>query len=225
MSKIGANIKKIRTIKGLSQQAFAERFNLNRGNISSYEENRAEPKSEIAIEIAKYFSIPLENLLSNDLSVNEILQFNSDRLIEEEQRLNALKIKDIPYINEDILIKGWHEELDFEAFDRMMQLKLPDTSTQQLLALQFNENIVHHQDFEKYRTDDILLFRNISLDNIHLIEGKYGLYLEAHKLTLGKYTLDKKGQYYFALNDNIKIKVDTKSPLRFWKLYAMLHHE
>ena len=38
MSKIGYNIKKLRNVKNLSQQAFADLFNLTRGNISSYEE-------------------------------------------------------------------------------------------------------------------------------------------------------------------------------------------
>lgn len=40
MSKVGRNIKKIRSVKGLSQQAFAYLFSLTRGNISSYEELR-----------------------------------------------------------------------------------------------------------------------------------------------------------------------------------------
>ena len=52
MSKVGKNIKKIRNVKALSQQAFADLFQLTRGNISSYEEFRAEPNIEIIVIIA-----------------------------------------------------------------------------------------------------------------------------------------------------------------------------
>jgi transcriptional regulator with XRE-family HTH domain len=55
MSKIGSNIRKIRTVKGLNQSQFAELFDLNRARIGAYEEGRAEPKIDVVIEIAKYF--------------------------------------------------------------------------------------------------------------------------------------------------------------------------
>ena len=36
MTKIGENIKKLRQVKNLTQQAFADLFEVSRGNISSY---------------------------------------------------------------------------------------------------------------------------------------------------------------------------------------------
>ena len=44
MSHFGANIKKIRSIKKLSQSAFADLFSLTRSSVAAYEEGRAEPK-------------------------------------------------------------------------------------------------------------------------------------------------------------------------------------
>ena len=76
MSNVGNNIKKLRKVKGMSQQAFGDIFNLTRGNISSYEEMRAEPKIEIVLKIANYFGIPVQHLIEKNLSVNEILNFN-----------------------------------------------------------------------------------------------------------------------------------------------------
>ena len=67
MTQIGKNIKKIRSVNGLSQQSFADLFSLTRGNISSYEESRAEPKIEVMIKIANYFGIPLSDLIEQDL--------------------------------------------------------------------------------------------------------------------------------------------------------------
>ena len=57
MSFFGKNIKFLRTTNRLSQTAFAEIFNLNRAVIGAYEEERAEPKVEIFVKVAQYFSV------------------------------------------------------------------------------------------------------------------------------------------------------------------------
>lgn len=76
MSYFGKNIKKIRRLKKLSQTAFAELFDLNRGNISAYEEGRSEAKIDTVIRIAKYFSISIDKLLTKELTINEIYNFD-----------------------------------------------------------------------------------------------------------------------------------------------------
>lgn len=78
MSFFGKNIKKIRGVKGLSQQAFAELFDLKRGTLGAYEEGRSEPKIETIIKIANYFSIVIDDLLTNELTVNQLLKFKGD---------------------------------------------------------------------------------------------------------------------------------------------------
>lgn len=75
MSKIGANIRKIRTIKALNQSEFADLFGLTRASIGAYEEGRAEPKIDAAIEIANYFSISLNDIFVKDLTVNQLTKF------------------------------------------------------------------------------------------------------------------------------------------------------
>ncbi|WP_312399840.1 helix-turn-helix transcriptional regulator [Chryseobacterium sp.] len=72
MSFFGTNIKKIRQVRGLSQKAFADLFELNRGVISSYEEGRAEPKIETLLKVADYFNLDLHNLLTETLQVNQL---------------------------------------------------------------------------------------------------------------------------------------------------------
>ena len=44
MSKIGKNIKKIRTVKNLNQQDIADFLGLSRASVGAYEEERAELK-------------------------------------------------------------------------------------------------------------------------------------------------------------------------------------
>lgn len=84
MSFFGKNIKKIRGVKGLSQQAFAEVFDLKRATLGAYEEGRSEPKIETIIKIANYFSIPIDDLLTSELTVNKLLQFKGDLTLQAE---------------------------------------------------------------------------------------------------------------------------------------------
>jgi len=76
MSIIGKNIRKIRTVKKLSQAAFAEIFNLARPSVGAYEEERSEPKLENVIQIAIYFGISIDSLLTKELTINDLYNFN-----------------------------------------------------------------------------------------------------------------------------------------------------
>jgi transcriptional regulator with XRE-family HTH domain len=76
MSVIGQNIKKIRSVKGYSQSDFAELFGMKRASIGSYEEGRAEPKIGTIIEIANHFGISIDDLLTKELSVNDLYRFD-----------------------------------------------------------------------------------------------------------------------------------------------------
>ena len=72
----GKNIKKIRSVHGMSQQEFAELFDLKRATLGAYEEDRSNPKLETVVKIAKHFSIGIEDLLTKELTVNRLLRFN-----------------------------------------------------------------------------------------------------------------------------------------------------
>lgn len=85
MSYFGKNIKKIRSVKTLSQQSFAELFDLKRGTLGAYEEGRSEPKIETIIKIANYFSIPIDDLLTKELTVNALLKFKGTLTTDHEE--------------------------------------------------------------------------------------------------------------------------------------------
>ena len=87
MSFFGKNIRKIRSVRSLSQQSFAELFDLNRGTLGAYEEGRSEPKIETIIKIANHFSIPIDDLLARELTVNKLLKFKSNFLTDPEELL------------------------------------------------------------------------------------------------------------------------------------------
>ncbi|SET06099.1 XRE family transcriptional regulator [Hymenobacter actinosclerus] len=76
MSNVGKNIRKIRTVKKLSQAAFAELFGLARPSVGAYEEGRSEPKMETLMQIAQYFGLSVDLLLTKELTVNELYRFD-----------------------------------------------------------------------------------------------------------------------------------------------------
>ena len=76
MSYVGKNIRKIRTVKKLSQAAFAELFGLARPSVGAYEEGRSEPKMETLIRIAHHFGLSVDLLLTKELTVNELYHFD-----------------------------------------------------------------------------------------------------------------------------------------------------
>ena len=76
MSNVGKNIRKLRTIKKLSQAAFAELFGLARPSVGAYEEGRSEPKMETLIQIAQHFGLSVDLLLTKELTVNELYHFD-----------------------------------------------------------------------------------------------------------------------------------------------------
>ena len=101
MSFFGANIKTIRQAKGLSQQAFADLFDLTRGVIGAYEEGRSEPKISTLLTVVHYFNLDLDKFLTVPLTIDDLnnpenleklqLSFNSDLPYQENNIDNNIK--------------------------------------------------------------------------------------------------------------------------------------
>ncbi|WP_276485312.1 helix-turn-helix domain-containing protein [Paraflavitalea pollutisoli] len=223
MTKLGVNIKKIRTTKGLSQQAFADLFELTRGNISSYEENRAEPRIETVVRIANYFGIPVEHFITQNLTINEILKFNGDKLLEEENHIIRLQLREVPFINDNIYMKCCYQELAFNDWAAFPKLVLPETNNHNLIALTFNQNIAHHASLPAYQMHDVLVFEEVTQQNIHLCHHKTGLYTAEREIMLGRYEMDG-GPIELVLNDFKKLTFDFEQPRTFWKVFAVYQH-
>ncbi|PPK96726.1 transcriptional regulator with XRE-family HTH domain [Nonlabens xylanidelens] len=115
MSFFGKNIKKIRGVKGLSQQAFADLFDLKRGTLGAYEEGRSEPKIDTIILIANYFSIAIGDMLTAELTVNQLLRFN-DSLTLTPEELEREQFAQIPCITE----KTAHDYIEYYDNDAFL---------------------------------------------------------------------------------------------------------
>ncbi|WP_010520346.1 helix-turn-helix domain-containing protein [Aquimarina agarivorans] len=112
MSFFGKNIKKIRSVKSLSQQAFAELFDLKRGTLGAYEEGRSEPKIETILKIANFFSISLESLLTSELTVNELLKFKGDITtdVKDDKREKFASVPCITDLTADEYVEFYDKE-------------------------------------------------------------------------------------------------------------------
>lgn len=95
MSQIGHNIKYLRKKNNLTQQEFADKIGLKRSLIGSYEEKRAEPKSENLIKIANFFGISTDDLVTERLSDTWLIARDKMETKRAEQFANSLRVLSI----------------------------------------------------------------------------------------------------------------------------------
>jgi transcriptional regulator with XRE-family HTH domain len=185
MSKIGKNIKKIRTVKNLNQQDIADFLGLSRASVGAYEEERAEPKIESLIKLAEHFNLDLGRLIHTDLTVNEIHGFKQvEHLVKPaEEVLTPAKITSLPYYH----LKNSRLKL------QSTKLKWPCSSTNESFAVQVNTHLcllfIEREKSEietnlefVYQKDGELKFGNV----IGL--GKKEIQLDQEKLALDSIT-------------------------------------
>lgn len=75
MNFLSKNIKHLRQLKNLSQEAFADYLKVTRSRIGSYEENRSSPSVDFLIELSTFFNIPIDILIKNDLTKTKDISF------------------------------------------------------------------------------------------------------------------------------------------------------
>ena len=63
MAKVSKNIKKLRTDKKMTQDALAEKINVTRQTISSWENDRTQPDIDMLVLLANAFDIGVEELI------------------------------------------------------------------------------------------------------------------------------------------------------------------
>ncbi|WP_114819576.1 helix-turn-helix domain-containing protein [Chryseobacterium sp. KLBC 52] len=169
MSFFGTNIKKIRQVKGLSQKAFADLFDLNRGVISSYEEGRAEPKIETILKVANHFNLNLDKLLTETLQVNQLVSVSDiDQLMlfpelaiqnskgaktnTEENNPNTAILQKI-LASVDMVYEFTSEKtlLPQYEYGDILFLNKADPKTEPIsnLLIYQNENLMYHTDNQK----------------------------------------------------------------------------
>ena len=72
MTKISKNIKRLRTSKGMSQDALAEKLFISRQAVSSWENDRTQPDVDMISKLAEVFGVTVEELLYGEKRNTEI---------------------------------------------------------------------------------------------------------------------------------------------------------
>jgi transcriptional regulator with XRE-family HTH domain len=175
MSKVGKNIKKIRSVKKMSQAEFAQLFQLARPSVGAYEEGRSEPKIETLIEIAKYFKISVDALLTKELTINELYKFDIFSATDKNKKTSKEEtiLRDKDSVKEEtplVLIESAmeyivnHTKKDF--INSLPSFQFPFTQFEKTRAFQVDgkemeyENCgIHHQDIllcDRIKPEDTL---------------------------------------------------------------------
>jgi len=84
MSKIATNIRVLRDLKKLSQETLAEKLEINRSRLGSYEEGRAEPPYDLLVVIADFFNVSIDALVRGDLSKTDpeaLMKIGKNRIL------------------------------------------------------------------------------------------------------------------------------------------------
>ena len=223
MTQIGKNIKKIRNVKGISQQAFADIFDLTRGNISSYEESRAEPKIEVIMKIANFFGIPLADFIEKDLSVNELLHYNTHLVIEAEKLKIARRLTNIPYVSTSYINDYIQNHNDTGFIKKLPVLTVPCGSKAELIAIEIQDTNSLPAGFE-FHNGDILIFEKVTIENIHHTTNKLGMTIGAESLKFGIYKAEGNNTT-LSLNDLVKYPFDINSEQSYWLIQASYRQE
>ena len=188
MSYFGVNIKKLRRLKSLSQTDLAKLVGLKRGALGAYEEGRSEPKIETIINVANFFSIQIDGLLTRELSINELLNFDT-ALTTDESQLRKTYPK-IPFItksnNLDYL--NYHDKESFVSKMPYIEWPVQDYSKTFRfyeitdLEMSYNNGGFYPKDIvllEQVKLNDIskpikalIVYDDLKFRNIHLAENQ-----------------------------------------------------
>ncbi|MCU7548359.1 XRE family transcriptional regulator [Chitinophagaceae bacterium LB-8] len=68
MALANKNIKYLRKLRGWTQEEFAQKLRIKRSLLGAYEEERAEPRTEVLEVVADMFKLTLDELMRKDLS-------------------------------------------------------------------------------------------------------------------------------------------------------------
>ncbi|MBI1184578.1 helix-turn-helix domain-containing protein [bacterium] len=226
MSHIGKNIKKIRTVKKLSQQAFAELFGLSRANIGSYEEGRAEPKIAVIVDIANKFGLEVDSLLNKELRVNEITRFKGDLLATEgdDAQLNPdLRASSIPFVSvaqQTTYLNNLSSQLYLQY---MPKFEIPNFEYSKARAFEVDGNQLLHENQGVFARDILICIYKDAKKISELTEGKVCALVTADQIVLrrlyfgkGSFVLKASNRFY----DDMELLPDEVEEL--WEAHTII---
>ncbi|MEP5339181.1 MAG: helix-turn-helix domain-containing protein [Algibacter sp.] len=215
MSFFGKNIKKIRGVKSLSQQAFADLFFLKRATLGAYEEGRSEPKIDTIIKVANYFSISIDDILTKEITVNQLLSFNGGITTDVNQVVKTT-FTEVPFVNElnsKMFIDDFKTSQNYSSLPK---IKIPIEGSINLLAFTVQDLFMVSNE-EGLFPNDIVIGENISPEDI--VIGDVVIALVDDTLLIRRYDTSNTGYNLLADHINIPpITIPYEVVVHFWKV-------
>ena len=90
-------LRKIRTLKGLTQQAVAEGIQCSTTVYARYERGEREPSIEILLKLSAFFDVTVDYLLGNETAMSSFSKYETDlvmasREADDRAREDALNL-------------------------------------------------------------------------------------------------------------------------------------
>lgn len=79
MARAGLNMKYLRKLRGWTQEEFSSKLGIKRSLIGAYEEERAEPRTDVLEIVSEIFKVTLDELLLHDLSEEKSVSYLTKR--------------------------------------------------------------------------------------------------------------------------------------------------
>jgi transcriptional regulator with XRE-family HTH domain len=227
MSYIGKNIRKIRTVKKISQADFAELFGLGRPSVGAYEEGRAEPKLDTIIKMAQHFGLSIDVLLTKELTVNELYKFDifhKDKLDLQKEGNTASLDKDdnqadTPLVRKEAFLEYIVNYQNKDFINTLPSINLPDAVYKKTRAfempdqaMEFNEKGLLPGDILSCAPADPESLKKLRIDAVYVIVTRKDILVR--RLAAKRSTLDFKA-------DNVSYELLSFSPvdlLELWKV-------
>jgi transcriptional regulator with XRE-family HTH domain len=219
MSFFGKNVKKIRGVKRLSQQAFADIFLLKRATLGAYEEGRSEPKIDTIIKVANHFSISIDVMLTKEITVNQLLSFNGGITTDVNQVVKAgfVEVPFVSKLNSEAFIFDFKKS---ESYQLLPKINVPIQKMNGMLAFAVQDLMMVSNEEGLFPGDVIIAARAMS-ENI--AEGDVVLILANDTLFVRRFSKTASG--YLLLADHVNIPpvlIDFEIPIFFWKVSEVL---
>lgn len=215
MSFFGRNIKKIRGVKKMSQQAFASLFSLKRATLGAYEEGRSEPRIDTIIKVANHFSISIDDLLKKEITVNQLLRFDEGITTDANQVVRATftEVPLVNAINQKVFIDGFKSS---QTYATLPKIKIPVAHSDDLLAFTV-QDLCMVSNGEGLFPNDIVIGKNLVPE--HLTDGDVVIVLVNDTLSIRRYHTDNRGYNLSVDHVNIPpISLPFNVVIHFWKV-------
>ena len=123
MMSLGANLKKLRNKKGLSQYQVAEKLGIGRSRYNSWENDIAKPRYEMLNKLCEFYKVEMNDLMKSADSQEEAENNLTDSQLEEEKNNTPSSIKTWLRMENDDLTENEKETLAEELEDYFLSRK------------------------------------------------------------------------------------------------------